>query len=78
MGAWFEVLGPKVMAAAAADNKRMNEAVVAAFNDPAVKENVARPENSINISTPEHAGAPFRRGLARYAQLAKRLALEAN
>lgn len=78
MGAWFEVLGPKVMAAAAADNKRMNEAVVAAFNDPAVKENVARQENSINISTPEQASAAFRRKLAKYAQLAKKAGLEAS
>lgn len=67
-----------VMAVAAADNKRMPEAVVAAFNDPAVKENVSKQENSINISTPEQTSAASRRKLARYAQLAKRAGLEVS
>ncbi len=76
MEAWFAVLGPKGMSAA--DIKRVHEAVVAAFNDPAVKETMAKQGNSINISTPEQASAAFKRELAKYAQLVKKAGLEAN
>ena len=76
MEAWFAVLGPKGMAPA--DIRRVHEAVVAAFNDPAVKETMARQGNSINISSPEQATLAFRRELAKYAQLVKKAGLEAN
>jgi tripartite-type tricarboxylate transporter receptor subunit TctC len=76
MEAWFAVLGPKGMSAA--DIKRVHEAVVATFNDPAVKETMARQGNTIAISTPEQATAAFRRELAKYAQLVKKAGLEAN
>jgi len=76
MEAWFAVLGPKGMAAA--DVRRVHEAVVAAFNDPAVKETMARQGNTINISTPEQASSAFRRELAKYAALVKKAGLEAN
>jgi tripartite-type tricarboxylate transporter receptor subunit TctC len=72
--AWFAVIGPKGMSPAAV--KKAHEAVVAAFADPAVKETMAKQGNSINISTPEQAQAAFRRELAKYAALVKKVGLE--
>ena len=76
MEAWFAVIGPKGMAAA--DVKRVHDAVVAAFNDPAVKDTMAKQGNTINISTPEQATQSFRRELLKYAALVKKAGLEAN
>ncbi len=76
MEAWFAVIGPKGMAAA--DVKRVDEAVVAAFNDPAVKDTMAKQGNTINISTPEQAAQAFRRELQKYAALVKKAGLETN
>ena len=64
MDAWFAVLGPKGMAAA--EVKRVHEAVVSAFNDPAVRETMARQGNTIAISTPR---AGHRRLQARTGQV---------
>jgi tripartite-type tricarboxylate transporter receptor subunit TctC len=58
--------------------KRVHDAVVAAFNDPAVKETMTKQGNTIAISTPEQATAMFRSELAKYARLAKKVGLEAN
>jgi tripartite-type tricarboxylate transporter receptor subunit TctC len=74
--AWFAVIGPKGLAAA--DVKRLHDAVVTAFNDPAVKETMARQGNTIAISTPEQAAQAFRSEMAKYAQLVKQAGLEAN
>jgi tripartite-type tricarboxylate transporter receptor subunit TctC len=74
--AWFAVLGPKGLPAA--DVKRIHDALAAAFNDPGVKETMARQGNTIAISTPEQAVQAFRRELAKYAQLVKKAGLEAN
>ncbi|MEN9627934.1 MAG: hypothetical protein RJA10_1161 [Pseudomonadota bacterium] len=76
MDAWFAVIGPKGLPAA--EVKRVHDGVVAAFNDPAVKETMAKQGNSINISTPEQAAAAFKRELAKYAALVKKAGLEAN
>jgi tripartite-type tricarboxylate transporter receptor subunit TctC len=76
MEAWFAVLAPKGLPAA--DVKRIHDAVVAAFNDPGVKETMAKQGNTIAISTPEQAATAFRRELAKYAQLVKKAGLEAN
>lgn len=76
MEAWFAVLGPKGLPPA--EVKRLHDAVVAAFNDPAVKETMARQGNTIAISTPEQAAQAFRRELAKYAALVKKAGLEAN
>jgi tripartite-type tricarboxylate transporter receptor subunit TctC len=76
MEAWFAVLAPKGLPAA--EVKRIHDAVVTAFNDPAVKETMAKQGNTIAISTPEQAAQAFRRELAKYAQLVKRAGLEAN
>ena len=76
MEAWFAVLGPKGLPAP--EVKRLHDAVVAAFNDPAVKETMAKQGNTIAISTPEQAAQAFRRELAKYAALVKKAGLEAN
>jgi tripartite-type tricarboxylate transporter receptor subunit TctC len=72
--AWFALIGPKGLSAA--NVKKAHEAVVAAFNDPAVKDMMARQGNTINISTPEQAQAAFRSELAKYATLVKKVGLE--
>ncbi len=72
--AWFAVVGPKGMAAA--DIKRVHEAVSAAFADAAVKEAMAKQGNSINVSTPEFAHQYFRSELAKYAKLVKKTGIE--
>jgi tripartite-type tricarboxylate transporter receptor subunit TctC len=72
--AWFAVIGPKGMGAASV--KKAHDAVVAAFNDPAVKETMAKQGNTINISTPEQAQAAFRSELQKYAALVKKVGLE--
>jgi tripartite-type tricarboxylate transporter receptor subunit TctC len=72
--AWFGVLGPKGMSAA--DVKRVHEALVASFNDPAVKEAMAKQGNTINISTSEYAQSYFRSEKDKYAKLVKKAGIE--
>jgi tripartite-type tricarboxylate transporter receptor subunit TctC len=72
--AWFAVIGPKGMAPATV--KKVHDAVVAAFNDAAVRETMAKQGNTIRISTPEQAHAAFRSELAKYAALVKKVGLE--
>ena len=72
--AWFAVIGPKGMSAA--NVKKAHDAVVTAFADPAVKDAMAKQGNTISISTPEQAQAAFRRELAKYATLVKKVGLE--
>lgn len=74
MEAWFAVIGPKGLPAA--DVKRIHDAVTAAFNDPAVRDVMARQGNTISITTPEQASAAFRSELAKYARLVKKAGLE--
>jgi tripartite-type tricarboxylate transporter receptor subunit TctC len=72
--AWFAVIGPKGMAAA--DVKRIHEALVAAFADAGVKEAMAKQGNNINIGTPEAAQAYFRSEKDKYAKLVKKSGIE--
>jgi tripartite-type tricarboxylate transporter receptor subunit TctC len=72
--AWFAVIGPKGMSAA--NVKKAHDAVVAAFNDPAVKEAMAKQGNTIHVSTTEQAQSAFRTELAKYAALVKKVGLE--
>jgi tripartite-type tricarboxylate transporter receptor subunit TctC len=72
--AWFAVIGPKGMSAA--NVKKAHDALVIAFNDPTVKEAMAKQGNTIAISTPEQAQAAFRSELAKYAALVKKVGLE--
>ena len=72
--ACFGVLGPKGMSAA--NVKRVNDALVQAFNDPAVKETMAKQGNTIAISTPEQALRVFRSEMERFAALVKKAGIE--
>jgi tripartite-type tricarboxylate transporter receptor subunit TctC len=72
--AWFAVIGPKGMSAA--NVKKAHDAVVTAFNDPAVKDAMAAQGNTIRVSTTEQAQAAFRSELAKYAALVKKVGLE--
>ena len=72
--AWFAVIGPKGMSPALV--KKTHAAVVAAFNDQAVKDMMAKMGNTINISTPEQAQAAFHSELAKYATMVKKVGLE--
>lgn len=72
--AWFAVIGPKGLSPATV--QKVHGAVVSAFNDPAVKEAMARQGNTIQISSVEEAQAAFRRELAKYAAVVKKVGLE--
>jgi tripartite-type tricarboxylate transporter receptor subunit TctC len=72
--AWFGVIGPKGMSAA--DTKRVRDALVAAFDDPAVKEAMAKQGNAINISTTEFAQSYFKSEKDKYAKLVKKAGIE--
>lgn len=72
--AWFAVIGPKGMEPALV--KKTHAAVVTAFDDPAVKETMAKQGNIIHISSPEEAQAAFQRELVKYAAMVKKVGLE--
>ena len=72
--AWFAVIGPRGLSPAMV--KKVHDALVAAFADPAVMEAMAKQGNTIRISTPEQAQTAFRRELAKYAALVKQVGLE--
>ena len=72
--AWFAVIGPKGMNAA--NIKKVHDAIVVAFDDSAVKDAMAKQGNTITISTPEEAQSAFRRELAKYAALVKKVGLQ--
>ena len=72
--AWFGVVGPK--GTAAADVKRVHDALGAAFADPVVKETMARMGNAISISSTEFAQGYFRTEKDKYAKLVKKVGLE--
>jgi tripartite-type tricarboxylate transporter receptor subunit TctC len=74
--AWFAVIGPKGLPAA--EVQRIHAAVVAAFNDPAVKETMARQGNVINIQPADKAMPFFRSEMARFAQLVKKAGVQAQ
>lgn len=72
--AWFAVIGPKGMSAPTV--KKVHDAVVAAFNDPAVKEAMAKQGNTIRVTSTEQAQAEFATERAKYAALVKKVGLE--
>jgi tripartite-type tricarboxylate transporter receptor subunit TctC len=72
--AWFAVIGPKGLSPAHV--KKAHDAVVAAFDDPAVREAMAKQGNTISIGTPEQAQATFRSEMAKYAALVKKAGIE--
>lgn len=72
--AWFAVIGPKGMSAA--NVKRVHDALVATFADPAVKETMAKQGNTIAIGSVEQAQAGFRSEMAKYAALVKKAGIQ--
>jgi tripartite-type tricarboxylate transporter receptor subunit TctC len=72
--AWFGVLGPKGMSPAAV--KKVHDALLAAFNDPSVKETMAKQGNTIAISSVEQAQKSFRSEKERFAALVKKVGIE--
>jgi tripartite-type tricarboxylate transporter receptor subunit TctC len=71
---WFAVMGPKGMAPA--QIKKVHEAVVAAFNDPVVKDAMAKQGNTISIASTEQTQKSFRTEMAKYAALVKKAGIE--
>lgn len=71
---WFAVIGPAKLPAA--DVKRINEAVAAAFATPEVREAMAKQGNTISVGSPEHAAQFFKSELAKYAKLVKKAGIE--
>jgi tripartite-type tricarboxylate transporter receptor subunit TctC len=72
--AWFAVIAPKGLAPA--EVQRVHAAVVAAFNDPAVKEIMAKQGNIISVGAADKAMPFFRSELAKYAALVKKAGVE--
>ena len=72
--AWFAVIGPKGMSPATV--KKVHDAVVAAFNDDAVKAAMAKQGNTIRVTSTEQAQAEFRTEREKYAALVKKVGLE--
>jgi tripartite-type tricarboxylate transporter receptor subunit TctC len=74
--AWFAVIGPKGMQPA--EVERVHAAVASAFNDPAVKETMAKQGNVINVGPADKAMPFFRNEMTKYAQLVKKAGVEAQ
>ena len=74
MEGWFAVIGPAKLPAA--EVRRIQAAVVAAYATPEVKEAMAKQGNTINPGTPETAALYFRSEMAKYAQLVKKAGVE--
>jgi len=71
---WFAAIGPAKLPAA--DVRRINDAVAAAFATPEVREAMAKQGNTINVSTPEYAAQFFRTEMTKYAKLVKKAGVE--
>jgi tripartite-type tricarboxylate transporter receptor subunit TctC len=67
---WIAAVGPKGMPPDMV--KRINAAIVTAFNSSEVKEAMAKQGNTISISTPEFAHKHFKDELVKYAALVKK------
>ena len=67
---WFALIGPAKMAAA--DVKRVHDAVVAAYTSPEVRDAMDKQGNIIKPTSPEAAAAYFRSEAARYAELVRK------
>ena len=67
---WFAAAGPKGLGVDQV--KRINAALVTAFNTAEVKEAMAKQGNTINVSTPEAAQKHFASELVRYAGLVRK------
>lgn len=72
--AWFAVLGPKGLPSA--EVQKVHAALVTAFNDPLVKEAMAKQGNVINVGPADQAMQFFRSERAKYAALVKKAGIE--
>lgn len=72
--AWFGVLGPKGMSSTAVN--KVHDALLTAFNDPSVKDTMAKQGNTIAISSVEQAQKSFRSEKERFAALVKKVGIE--
>lgn len=72
--AWFAVIGPAKMPAAAV--KRIHGGFMTALATPEVKEAMAKQGNTINPTSPEEAAQFFRSELAKYATVVKRAGIK--
>ena len=70
IGGWFAFIGPAKLPAA--EVKRLNAAILAAFQAPETKEAMAKQENVIHPLSPEASAQYFRSEQERYAKLAKK------
>jgi tripartite-type tricarboxylate transporter receptor subunit TctC len=67
---WFAFIGPAKLPAA--EIKRLNAAILAAFQAPETKDAMAKQENIIHPLSPEASAQYFRSEQERYAKLAKK------
>jgi tripartite-type tricarboxylate transporter receptor subunit TctC len=67
---WFAVIGPAKLPPA--EVRRLNAAVVAAFDMPETKEAMAKQDNLIHPMTPEASAQFFKAEQERYARLVKK------
>ncbi len=56
--------------------ERVHDTIVMAFNDPGVKQTMARQGNTINIRSVEQAQPGFRTAMAKYAALVKKAGIQ--
>lgn len=73
MDVWMAVLGPRGMSPAAV--RRVHEAAVAAFNNPAIRETLEKQGNIVRVSTSAEAAAVIRNDVDKYAALARKINL---
>lgn len=71
---WIAAVGPKGMAPDLV--KRINTAIITAFNSQEVKDVMAKQGNTINISTSEFAQKHFKDELVKYAAIVKKAGVE--
>jgi len=73
---WFAAVGPAKMPPD--QGKRLHDAIVEAFNDPIVKDAMAKQDNVINPSSPEAAGRFLRSEQERYAKLIEKAEIKVD
>lgn len=72
--AWFALIAPKGLPKDQV--QKAHAALVTAFNDPAVKEAMARQGNVIHVMPQEQAAGFFRSEMGKYARLVKKAGVE--
>ena len=73
---WFVAAGPRGLPAA--DVKRLRDAIVAAFNDPAVKEGFALRDDYLILSPTKEAASFLETEMARYGELVRKAGVSLN